>query len=80
MKIITSVGLAQNFAAIKALVTSGIQKGHMKMHLTNMLSHFGASETEIEKALAYFADKTISFHNVRDFLNSYRKQNLAPEN
>lgn len=80
MKIITCVGLAQNFAAIKALVTSGIQKGHMKMHLTNMLSHFGASEAEVEKALAYFADKTISFHNVRDFLNSYRKQNLAPEN
>ena len=80
MKIITSVGLAQNFAAVKALVTSGIQKGHMKMHLSNILSHFGASETEMEKALVYFANKTVSFSNVRDFLNSYRNQNLAPEN
>lgn len=80
MKIIACVGLAQNFAAVKALVTSGIQKGHMKMHLTNILSHFGASEPEIEKALAYFADKTVSFSNVRDFLTTYRKQNLAPEN
>ncbi|MFN3939422.1 MAG: hydroxymethylglutaryl-CoA reductase, degradative [Chitinophagales bacterium] len=80
MKIIVSVGLAQNFAAVKALVTSGIQKGHMKMHLTNILTHFGANEKEIEKALTYFADKTVSFSNVRDFLNSYRKQNLAPEN
>ena len=37
MKIICSVGLAQNFAAVKSLVTTGIQKGHMKMHLINLL-------------------------------------------
>lgn len=79
MKIIACVGLAQNFAAVKALVTSGIQKGHMKMHLTNILRHFGASETEIEKAFAYFSDKTVSFSSVRDFLQSYRNKKLSPE-
>lgn len=78
MKIIACVGLAQNFAAVKALVTSGIQKGHMKMHLTNILRHFGASETEIEKAFAYFSDKTVSFSSVRDFLQSYRNKKLSP--
>lgn len=72
MKIIACVGLAQNFAAVKALVTSGIQKGHMKMHLTNILRHFGANEQEIEKAFAYFSNKTVSFSNVRDFLNELR--------
>jgi hydroxymethylglutaryl-CoA reductase len=77
MKIIACVGLAQNFAAVKALVTSGIQKGHMKMHLTNILRHFGASDTEIEKAFAYFHDKTVSFSSVREFLHEYRKK-LSP--
>ena len=38
MKIIASVGLAQNFGALRSLVTSGIQKGHMKMHLINLLN------------------------------------------
>lgn len=79
MKIIASVGLSQNFSAVKALVTSGIQKGHMKMHLTNILRHFGASDIEIEKALTYFSDKTVSFSLVRDFLANYRNKNLAPE-
>ena len=32
------LGLAQNFGAIKSLVTTGIQKGHMKMHLLNILN------------------------------------------
>ena len=38
MKIIAVSGLAQNFAAIKSLITTGIQKGHMKMHLSNILN------------------------------------------
>ncbi|MBC8046785.1 MAG: hydroxymethylglutaryl-CoA reductase, degradative [Fimbriimonadaceae bacterium] len=79
MKIIACVGLAQNFSAVKALVTSGIQKGHMKMHLSNILRHFGASDIEIEKAFAYFHDRTVSFSNVREFLNTYRNNNLSPE-
>ena len=72
MKIMASVGLAQNFAAVKALVTSGIQKGHMKMHLTNILRHFNATDLEIENALQYFADKTVSFSGVREYLVKVR--------
>ena len=72
MKIMACVGLAQNFAAVKALVTSGIQKGHMKMHLTNILNHFNATEKEVEQALQYFADKTVSFSGVREYLGKVR--------
>ena len=44
MSIIASAGLAQNFAALKSLVTTGIQKGHMKMHLLNILNQFKADK------------------------------------
>ncbi len=68
MSVIASTGLAQNFAALRSLVTTGIQKGHMKMHLKNMLAHLQANETQTEAAMAYFADKPISHKAVRDFL------------
>ena len=38
MKIVAVAGLAQNFGALSSLITSGIQKGHMKMHLINILN------------------------------------------
>ena len=68
MSVIASTGLAQNFAALRSLVTTGIQKGHMKMHLKNMLAHLQANEAQTEAAMAYFADKPISHKAVRDFL------------
>ncbi|MFM2392093.1 MAG: hypothetical protein RLZZ546_70 [Bacteroidota bacterium] len=69
MSIIGSVGLAQNFAALKSLVTTGIQKGHMKMHLQNILIHLGATDHQKEKAITWFADKTVSHAAVREFLD-----------
>jgi hydroxymethylglutaryl-CoA reductase len=74
MKIVACVGLAQNFAAVKALVTSGIQKGHMKMHLSNILTHFGATTQEVDRAFAYFAERKVSFSSVREFLRNYRNE------
>ena len=68
MSIIAATGLAQNFAAVRSLVTTGIQKGHMKMHLLNILNHLGANESDIEAASLYFEDKTVSFNAVRAFL------------
>jgi len=70
MMIASSVGLLQNFAAIKSLVTSGIQKGHMKMHLLNILNHLDATEEEQERVKTYFCDKVISFKDVRDYLRT----------
>ena len=60
MNIICSVGLAQNFAAVKSLVTSGIQKGHMKMHLINLLIKQNATKDQINKSEAYFKDRDIN--------------------
>lgn len=59
MMIIAASGLAQNFAALRALVTTGIQKGHMKMHLLNILNQLGATEDEREIVKKYFEDKVV---------------------
>ena len=68
MCIIASVGLAQNFAAVKSLITSGIQEGHMKMHLINLLIKNNASEEQIRKAKTYFFNKEINSSSVNQFL------------
>jgi hydroxymethylglutaryl-CoA reductase len=73
MKIIAATGLAQNFSAIRSLVTNGIQEGHMKMHLTNILNHMNATSDEILTACDYFKDKTISYTGVRNFIETKRK-------
>jgi len=72
MCIMASVGLAQNFAAVRSLVTTGIQKGHMKMHLVNILNHMEATEIEAREAITYFKDKVVSFSAVREFLDLIR--------
>lgn len=69
MSIAASAGLANNFGAVASLVTTGIQKGHMKLHLSNILTSFDATPAEREKTEAYFADKTVSIQKVKEFLN-----------
>lgn len=69
MSVIAATGLAQNFAALRSLVTTGIQRGHMKMHLMNILNHLRAGEQEKEQALRHFKDKAVSFTAVREFLD-----------
>jgi hydroxymethylglutaryl-CoA reductase len=73
MLIIATAGMANNFSAISALITSGIQKGHMKMHLSNILQTFNASTEEIKEVQEYFKDKTISHSAVKDFLSKSKK-------
>ncbi|MBK8657777.1 MAG: hydroxymethylglutaryl-CoA reductase, degradative [Bacteroidetes bacterium] len=73
MEIIATVGLAQNFAALRSLTTVGIQAGHMKMHLTNILAGLKATQEESEAAKKFFEDKTVSVAAVRDFIESLRK-------
>lgn len=77
MQIVATVGLAQNFGAVKALTTSGIQKGHMKMHLNNILANFEANAYEAERAREYFLDKVVSFSSVREFINTLRKTGIV---
>lgn len=72
MQLIAVAGLAQNFAAVKSLVTVGIQQGHMKMHLLNIMNSFHASEEEKKIALEFFKDKVVSYTSVRALLAQIR--------
>lgn len=72
MMIAASVGLANNFAAIRSLVTKGIQVGHMKMHLLNILNHFNATEEEKTKAVEHFAANKVSFASVGQYIQNLR--------
>lgn len=60
MSIVASSGLAQNFAALRALVTTGIQKGHMKMHLLNILNQLEATDEEKNVIVEHFKDNVVS--------------------
>ena len=73
MRVTAVAGLAQNFAAVSSLVTTGIQKGHMKMHLLNLLNAEGASSAEKEALVAHFRDKTVSSAAVKQALNQLRQ-------
>ncbi|MBA5628890.1 hydroxymethylglutaryl-CoA reductase [Moheibacter lacus] len=64
MGIVAVGGLAQNFAALRSLVTTGIQQGHMKMHLMNILNQLEATEAERNYFVNFFKDKTVSHHAV----------------
>ena len=58
MKIAATVGLAQNFSALRSLTTTGIQQGHMKMHLLNILNQLEATEEEKAMIVRYFIKNT----------------------
>jgi hydroxymethylglutaryl-CoA reductase len=75
MMIIASVGLASNFSAIKALTTTGIQQGHMKLHLGNFLSLLNTTRDEQNKAKEYFSDRKVTHFEVRRFIEKLRKSN-----
>lgn len=68
MKITAAAGLANTFSAVKALITSGIQKGHMRFHLNNILNSLTTDPFEKEKAIEYFRDKKVSHKAVQEYL------------
>ncbi|MFZ5941021.1 MAG: hydroxymethylglutaryl-CoA reductase [Bacteroidota bacterium] len=72
MMLAACAGLANNFSAVRSLITSGIQKGHMKMHLSNILLELGASPEEQAAIASRFAGKTISRSEVAGFLERMR--------
>lgn len=74
MQIVAVAGLAQNFAALRSLVTTGIQKGHMKMHLMNMLNQMGASESEKKQLIRYFKDHTVTNASVKQALEKIQSR------
>ena len=74
MEIVAVAGLAQNFAALRSLVTTGIQKGHMKMHLLNMLNQMGATESEKRQLVDYFKTHIVTNASVKEALEKIQSQ------
>lgn len=72
MKIAAAIGLANNFAAMASLVTTGIQQGHMKMHLHNILNSLNVKPEYYPMVEEYFSDKTISVSAVREFISNIK--------
>ena len=72
MKIVAVAGLAQNFGAVSSLVTTGIQRGHMKMHLLNILNQLEATESEKEQIVEYFKTRVVTFAAVAEIFSKVR--------
>jgi hydroxymethylglutaryl-CoA reductase len=73
MQIVAVAGLAQNFAALRSLTTTGIQDGHMKMHLNNILNQFEANEDERVLIRKHFKHHVVSHSAVVDYIENLRK-------
>ena len=72
MQIVAVAGLAQNFAALRSLTTTGIQEGHMKMHLMNILNQFEATPQEKETIINHFKHNTVSHSAVVEQIEKLR--------
>ncbi|TPD68300.1 hydroxymethylglutaryl-CoA reductase, degradative [Flavobacterium microcysteis] len=73
MQIVAVVGLAQNFAALRSLTTTGIQEGHMKMHLGNIINQLEATDEERIKIVNHFEHHPVSHAAVVEYVNDLRK-------
>lgn len=76
MQIVAVAGLAQNFAALRSLTTNGIQEGHMKMHLGNIINQLEASDSERFSILNHFEKNTVTHAAVVEYVNNLRKIKL----
>jgi hydroxymethylglutaryl-CoA reductase len=72
MEIVAVAGLAQNFAALKSLTTTGIQQGHMKMHLLNILNQFEANDSEKQQLIEHFKTHNVTHSAVVDAIENLR--------
>lgn len=75
MQFVAVAGLAQNFAALRSLTTTGIQDGHMKMHLNNILNQFEANDEERLLIRKHFKHHVVSHSAVVEYIESLRKIN-----
>ena len=73
MQIVAVAGLAQNFAALRSLTTTGIQEGHMKMHINNILNQYQTTTEERKVIRNHFDNNTISHASVVSFIENLRK-------
>lgn len=73
--IIASIGLAQNFAALKSLVSTGIQHGHMKLQAKSLALLAGAKDTEIAPLISQLvSEKHFSLKRAQEILENIRQK------
>jgi hydroxymethylglutaryl-CoA reductase len=73
-QVFAALGLAQNLAAIRALATDGIQKGHMELHARNLATVAGASGEILEKIVAQMvADKKVRVEYAQELVEKLKK-------
>ena len=72
MQIVAVAGLAQNFGALRSLTTTGIQEGHMKMHLMNILNQFDATKNEKSIIVEKFKTETVTHSAVVEAIKHLR--------
>lgn len=71
-QIIAAVGLAQNMAAMRALATEGIQRGHMSLHARNLAATAGATGEVLEKIVKQMvAEKNVRLEYAQELLKKY---------
>jgi hydroxymethylglutaryl-CoA reductase len=72
-EVLAAVGLAQNFAALRALATEGIQRGHMELHARNLAASAGARPDEVDRVVARLvAERAIRFDRAKTVLEELR--------
>lgn len=74
MMIAAASGLANNFSAIASLITTGIQSGHMRMHMSNILNQLKVNQQERERAIRQFNGKAVSYVAVEAFITEIRRE------
>lgn len=80
MQIVAVAGLSQNFAALRSLTTTGIQQGHMKMHLMNILNQFEANNEEKQTITEHFKTNTVTHSAVVEAIHKLRVKTSNPNN
>ena len=73
-EVLAAVGLAQNFAALRALATEGIQRGHMELHARNLAASAGALPDEVDRVVErLLKDRQIRFDRAKEVLEEIRR-------
>ena len=74
-EVMAAVGLAQNFAALRALATEGIQRGHMALHARNIAASVGATPEEADEIVAVLVkEKKVRMDRAKEVLDEIRKR------
>ena len=73
-EVLAAVGLAQNFSALRALATEGIQRGHMELHARNLAVSAGARPDEVDRVVARLvADHQVRFDRAKEVIDDLRR-------